>query len=421
MKKQVLKIDNIYECEIMYLENEGSGVTRINNFVVFVPKALVGELVKIKIVEIKKNYAVAKLLEIIKPSKHRVEPDCEYYNLCGGCNLRHQTQDKNIEFKQNKIDNAMNKIGKISININNIAESPQYDNYRNKAVFKVEKDKIGFYEQNSYFLVDISYCKLLNDNINKALKVIKGYLKDNTENQIYEITVRYALASDELLIDILSKENEIKLVEYIKDNIKNIKSISLNNNLIYGNKYIDEVVNNLMFKYSAKSFFQINTRQAENLYNYILNLNYNSNDMVLDLYSGVGTISSIISRKVKHVYGIEIEEEAIECANENIKLNNINNVTYIHGNADTLYKIKDKIDVVILDPPRGGSNKKTLDQLLKLNPNKIIYISCNPVTLARDINYIYNFKYTVSNIKAFDMFPNTSHVECVSLLQRKNP
>ncbi len=418
MKNQVLKIDNIYECEIMYLENEGSGVTKINNFVIFVPKALVGELVKIKIVEIKKNYAVAKLLEIIKPSKHRVEPDCKYYNLCGGCNLRHQTQEKNIEFKQNKIDNAINKIGKININISSITESSQYDNYRNKAVFKVEKGKIGFYEQSSYFLVDISYCKLLNDNINKALKVIKDYLKDDIENQIYEITVRYALASDELLIDILSKENEIKLVEYIKDNIKNIKSISLNSNLIYGDKYISEVVNNLMFKYSAKSFFQINTRQAENLYNYILNLDYNSNDIVLDLYSGVGTISSIISRKVKHVYGIEIEEEAIECANENIKLNNINNVTYIHGNADTLYKIKDKIDVVILDPPRGGSNKKTLDQLLKLNPNKIIYISCNPVTLARDINYIYNFNYIINNIKAFDMFPNTSHVETVCLLQK---
>lgn len=412
-----MKIDKIYECEIMYLENEGSGVTRINNFVVFVPKALVGELVKIKIVEIKKNYAVAKLLEIIRPSKYRIKPNCIYYDACGGCNLRHQTSEKNLEFKKNKIDIAMNKIGKTNINTEDIIPSFQEDNYRNKAIFKVEKDKIGFYEQNSYFLVDISYCKLLNDKINNILLLIREYLKEHKNNKTYEITVRHTVANDEILVNILSKNEETEFINYLKG-IKNIKSISLNNKLVYGDKYISEVLNNLMFKYSAKSFFQVNTRQAENIYKYLLELDLNENNIVLDLYSGVGTIASIISRKVKHVYGIEIEEEAVEAANNNLKINNINNVTYILGNADSLNNIKDKIDVVILDPPRGGSNKKTLDNIIKLIPNRIIYISCNPVTLARDINYINN-KYEVKSIKAFDMFPNTSHVETVCLLQKR--
>lgn len=412
-----MKIDKIYECEIMYLENEGSGVTRINNFVVFVPKALVGELVKIKIVEIKKNYAVAKLLEIIKPSKYRIKPNCIYYDMCGGCNLRHQTSEKNLEFKKNKIDIAMNKIGKTNINTEDIISSFQEDNYRNKAIFKVEKDKMGFYEQNSYFLVDLSHCKLLNDKINNILLLIREYLKEHKNNKTYEITVRHTVANDEILVNILSKNEETEFINYLKG-IKNIKSISLNNKLVYGDKYISEVLNNLMFKYSAKSFFQVNTRQAENIYKYLLELDLNENNIVLDLYSGVGTIASIISRKVKHVYGIEIEEESVEAANNNLKINNINNVTYILGNADSLNNIKDKIDVVILDPPRGGSNKKTLDNIIKLIPNRIIYISCNPVTLARDINYINN-KYEVKSIKAFDMFPNTSHVETVCLLQKR--
>lgn len=412
-----MKIDKIYECKIMYLENEGSGVARINNFVVFVPKTLVGELVKIKIVKIKKNYAVAKLLEIIKPSKYRIKPNCIYYDSCGGCNLRHQTSEKNLEFKKNKIDIAMNKIGKININTEDIIPSFQEDNYRNKAIFKVEKDKIGFYEQNSYFLVDISYCKLLNDKINNILLLIREYLKEHKNNKIYEITIRHTVANDEILVNILSKNEEIEFINYLKE-IKNIKSISLNNKLVYGDKYISEVLNNLMFKYSAKSFFQVNTRQAENIYKYLLELDLHENNIVLDLYSGVGTIASIISKKVKHVYGIEIEEEAVEAANKNLKINNINNVTYMLGNADNLNNIKDKIDVVILDPPRGGSNKKTLDNIIKLIPNRIIYISCNPVTLARDINYINN-KYEVKSTKAFDMFPNTSHVETVCLLQKR--
>ena len=198
-----MKIDDVYETEITALENEGSGVCKIKGVTVFVPKTLVGETVRIRITEIKKNFARGKLIEIITPSSNRTKPLCPYYNECGGCDLRHQSNYKNLEFKKQKIENAITRIGKINCKVSDVVPSFKTENYRNKASFKVENDRIGFYASGTYQLVDIDYCMLLENVINEALLIIRNYLKEN-KNDIKTITIKHGNAADELLIDIYS-------------------------------------------------------------------------------------------------------------------------------------------------------------------------------------------------------------------------
>ena len=412
-----LKIDEIYEAEIIALENEASGVAKINGVVVFIPKTLVGEKVRIRITEIKKNYARGKLIEILEKSNKRVVSKCPYYDECGGCNLRHQEEDENLKFKEEKVQNALRRIGKIDKKVDQIIKSPKSDNYRNKVSFKVENDRIGFYGEGTYQLIDIDNCMLLENEINDVLIVIKRYLKEN-KNEIKTITIKHGNALNEILIDIYSVSNkDINILSYLTVNISNLKTVIFNDKVVYGDGYIKQITNGLMFKCSAKSFFQVNTMQTEKLYNMALELaELNKNNIVLDLYCGTGTITSIISNRVKKVIGIEIVSDAIVDAKENLKINGINNVNFICADvAKEICKIKEDIDIIFVDPPRNGIDRKAVAMIKKIHPKKIIYISCNPVTLARDLSYL-NDLYDVKKIVPVDMFPNTSHVECVCVL-----
>lgn len=415
-----IKIDEIYEVLIESVENEAAGVAKIHNMVVFVPKVLVGEKVRIRITEIKKNYAKGKLIEVIEKSNNRINPSCPYYNECGGCNLRHQKHLENLNFKTNKVKNAIKRIAKLDIKVNNIVESVKNDNYRNKASFKVENDKIGFYIEGTYQLVDIKECKLMRSEINDALYYIRCYIKNN-KNNIKSITIKYGNATNEILIDIYSVDDNDKLIcNYLIDNIINLKTIIFNDKVMYKDGYINQIINGLMFNCSSKSFFQVNDLQAEKLYSKAISLaNLKKSDTVLDLYCGTGTIASLLSNYVKKVIGIEIVEDAIEDAKCNLIINNINNVKFICGDASKkIGKIKEKIDVIFVDPPRRGMDKKTIFFLKSIKAEKIIYISCNPVTLARDLSYLSDL-YDTKEITPFDMFPNTSHVECVAVLKLK--
>lgn len=415
-----IKIDEIYEVLIESVENEAAGVAKIHNMVVFVPKALTGERVRIRITEIKKNYAKGKLIEVIEKSNNRINPSCPYYNECGGCNLKHQKHLENLNFKTNKVKNAIKRIAKLDIKVNNIVESVKNDNYRNKASFKVENDKIGFYIEGTYQLVDIKECKLMRSEINDALYYIRCYIKNN-KNNIKSITIKYGNATNEILIDIYSVDDNDKLIcNYLIDNIINLKTIIFNDKVMYKDGYINQIINGLMFNCSSKSFFQVNDLQAEKLYSKAISLaNLKKSDTVLDLYCGTGTIASLLSNYVKKVIGIEIVEDAIEDAKCNLIINNINNVKFICGDASKkIGKIKEKIDVIFVDPPRRGMDKKTIFFLKSIKAEKIIYISCNPVTLARDLSYLSDL-YDTKEITPFDMFPNTSHVECVAVLKLK--
>lgn len=421
MSLMPIKIDDIYESEVLFLENEGAGVCKVKGITVFVPKTLVGEKIRFRITEIKKNYARGKLIEIISPSPDRTESLCPYYEECGGCDLRHQSDNKNLEFKRQKVQTAVSKIGKINIKVEEIIPSFKNENYRNKASFKVEENRIGFYGSGTYQLVDIDYCRLLEEEINNALSVIRKYLKEN-KNDIKEVTIKHGNAMNELLIDIYStnKEDE-KIKNYLVLNLVNLKTLVFNGKIVYGNGYISQISNGLMFNCSADSFFQVNGVTAEKLYETaIKEAKLSKNDVVLDLYSGTGTISSIVSSYVKKVIGIEIVEDAVLDANCNIRINNISNVKFICGDAaKEISKIKKQIDVIFVDPPRKGINRDAIAIMKKLSPKKIIYISCNPVTMARDLSYLSNM-YDVKKIIPVDMFPKTNHVECVCVLERKN-
>lgn len=415
-----IKIDEIYETEITSLENEGSGVCKINQMIVFVPKALPGEKVRIRITEKKKNFARGKIVEILKSSDKRIESKCSYYEECGGCNLRHQTSKENLKFKKEKVETALKRIGKLDVKVEDTIPSLKEDNYRNKVSFKVEDNRIGFYGEGTYQLIDIDYCLLAQKQINDSLNVIKNYLKEN-DNEIKNITIRYGNAMDELLIDIYSLNNtDIKILDYLTTNICNLKSVIFNDKVVYGNGYIKEISNGLMFNVSAKSFFQVNSVQTEKLYDEIVKVaNLSKDDVVLDLYCGTGTITSIVSKYVKKVIGIEIVEDAIIDAKENLKINGINNAKFICGDAaKEISKIKEKVDVVIVDPPRKGVDRKAIAIMKKISPKKIVYVSCNPVTMARDLSYL-NDLYDVKKVTPVDMFPNTAHVESVVLLERK--
>lgn len=415
-----LKIDEIYETVITSLENEGCGVSKINGIVVFIPKALVGEKVRLRITEIKKNFARGKIVEILEKSNNRIKSKCPYYDECGGCNLRHQTDTENLKFKKEKIENALKRIGKIDAKVEDVIPSFKNDNYRNKLSLKVEDDKIGFYGEGTYQLIDIDYCLLAHEEINKALKVIRIYIKE-FKNKIKNVTIKYGNAMNELLIDIYSlSEEDVNIVNYLTSNIDNLETVIFNDKVLLGTGYIKEISNGLMFNCSSKSFFQVNGMQAEKMYDTAIKLaKLKKDDVVLDLYCGTGTIGMILSCHVKKVIGVEIVEDAIKDARQNLIVNDISNVDFICGDATkVISKIKEKIDVIFVDPPRSGIDRKAIAIIKKIMPKKIIYISCNPVTMARDLSYL-NDLYNINNVVPFDMFPNTAHVECVSVLHRK--
>lgn len=417
-----IKIDEIYETEIIGLENEASGVCKINGMIVFVPKALVGEKVRVRITEIKKNFARGKIVEILSPSKKRVESRCPYYEECGGCNLRHQDSKENLKFKKEKVENALKRIGKIDVKVEDVVHSFKEDNYRNKVSFKVENNRIGFYGEGTYQLIDVENCLLAEKEINDALVAIRNYLIEN-ENKIKSITIKHGNAMDEILIDVYSlDEKDINILDYLTTNISNLKTVVFNDKVVYGTGYIKEITNGLMFNCSSKSFFQVNSMATEKLYGTAISLaKLDKEDVALDLYCGTGTITSIIAGHVKKVVGIEIVEDAIKDAKENLKINNINNVKFICGDAaKEITKIKEKVDVIFVDPPRKGIDRKAIAVMKKLSPKKIIYISCNPVTMARDLSYL-NDLYDVKKVVPVDMFPNTAHVECVCVLNYRKP
>ncbi|MEG2351591.1 MAG: 23S rRNA (uracil(1939)-C(5))-methyltransferase RlmD, partial [Bacilli bacterium] len=370
-----IKIDEIYETTITSLENEGSGVGKVKGITVFVSGALVGETVRVRITQVKKNYARAKLIEIISPSITREKSECPYYGKCGGCNLRHQTEKENLNFKKAKIVTALKRIGKIDAEVQDVIPSLKVNNYRNKATFKVEKNKIGFYEENSYRLIDIDNCKLLEENINQCLIHIRNYIKSN-DNQVKMITIKYSNAFGNLLVDVFSAdEKDERIIKYLIDMDKNVKTIIFNDQVRYGDGYINQITNSLMFKCSAKSFFQINTVQTEKLYDTVMSVaNLQRDDVVLDLYCGTGTLTNIIAKKVKRVIGIEIIQDAVFDAKENAKVNSINNVKFLCGNVlNEIKHINAKVNAIFIDPPRKGVEKSTLEVVLKIFPKKIIY------------------------------------------------
>ena len=395
------------ELEITSLNHNGEGIGRIDNKVIFIPKTIPGDVITIKNMNDYKNYKKAEVDKYIKRNNNIVKSPCKYYKECGGCQIMEIPYDEQLKYKQEKLKNIFKKYSDISIDPD-IEGCNQY-NYRNKITLQVQNNKIGLFKHSTNEIVPIDKCLLVNENINDIINIIKEKI-DLTN--IEKITIK--TNDKENMIIIYGKTNNLDITPLKQDN----NSIYINDLLIYGKENITINLNKYKFNISSESFFQVNNEMTIKLYNFIKE-NISKSDTVLDLYCGVGSIGIYCSELAKQIIGIEINKQAIENANTNKLLNNIDNIKFICKNANKISYNEGMFDTVIVDPPRGGLDKKTINIINNLNSKKVIYVSCNPITLARDIN-ILKEKKKKEKIKLFDMFPNTYHIETVCVLDRKN-
>ena len=434
---------------------EGEGIAKIDNFAIFVDGAIKGEKCKILIIKVNSSHAFGKLLELIEPSIHRCMPDCGTYKRCGGCNLRHIQYEETLNIKQEKVQNLVNKTLSKSINVKPVLAMGNPYNYRNKAIYPVGADKegnlvFGVYAKRTHEIIPLDECKIqkpISYEIAKfALEQMKkygvtAYNEKSQKGCLRHIITKVGIQTDEIMVIFVINEkefpHELTIANNIIDKFPSVKTVVKNINMkntnvimgkknesIVGRGYITDILGDFIFKISPMSFYQVNPAQAEALYYLgIEKANITNEDIVCDLYCGIGTIGIFASKFAKKVYGIEIVEQAIEDAKANAKLNKINNIDFICGDVekafDELIK-KEKVnpDVVIVDPPRKGLDENTINNILKLKVEKVVYISCNPATMVRDLKMMEE-KYEIEEIQPVDMFPFTSHVECVAVMGRK--
>ena len=433
---------------------QGEGIAKIDDITVFVPNCIKGEKVKLKILKEKNNIAYGKVIEVIERSENRVDGsiDCETFFKCGGCTLRHMKNNYTIEMKKNAVQTTKKKALNKDIIVDEVIKMDNPFNYRNKLQYPIGIDKngnykMGVYTSRTHDIVETQNCFIQNELIQKIANDIFAFIKqerivvynekDNTGG-IRHLIIRIGKKTNEVLVTIVTNTEKIgkekELVSYITNKYSEIKTIVKNVNnkntnvilgnkniVLYGNGYIYDYIGEFKFKISAMSFYQVNPVQTEKLYAKAIEYaDLSGDEIVFDLYCGIGTIGICASKKIKKLYGIETISEAIEDAKENAKLNNLDNAEFFVGDVEkTLPEFIEKNninpDIVFLDPPRKGCDKKAIDALLQIKPKKIVYISCNPATLARDLKLLSE-KYEIRKVAICDMFPYTSHIECVTVL-----
>ena len=435
---------------------QGEGIAKIDGFTIFIPNAIKGEKVKILIVKVLASHAFGKIIEIIKQSDYREESDCKTYKRCGGCSLRHIKYNETLKIKQNAVQSLVNKTLENKLKVEETLGMDKPYHYRNKAQYPIGLNKegkpvIGVFANRTHEIIPIETCYIQNKQSEEIAKYIFNFLV-NHKIKVYDeksgkglvrhIVTKIGIKTNEVMCIIVINGNELPyediLVNELTHKFENIKSIIKNINTkntnvilgneninLYGNGYIKDILGDFIFKISPMSFYQVNPVQAEKLYNIGVELaDINKNDIVFDLYCGIGTISLFMSKFAKEVYGVEIVEEAIVAAKENACINNVTNTKFIAGDVekvlDDLVNVKKIIpDIIMLDPPRRGLDNTSIENIRKVSPKKVIYISCNPATLVRDLSKLED-KYNVKSIKPVDMFPFTSSVECCAVLELKN-
>ncbi len=395
--------------DIVKFDNLGRGIGYLNDKIIFVPKSVPGDIIEVKITLEKKNYYEGKILNIIKPSRMRKEVKCPYFDICGGCDLMNISVSENLDYKLEKVNEILHK-NNIDYEVKEIIKSNSEFNYRNKVTLKIVNREIGYYENNSHNLVSIDYCYLCNDVINEIIKDLK--LLEIVNGEIV-IRCNY---NEEILLNIKSSD-EIKNINELINKYK-IVGIVQNDKTIYGENYFIDKINNYIFKVSYNSFFQVNPYICGKLFELIEKYTENSHN-IIDLYCGVGTLSIVASKNALKVIGIEIVENAIIDANLNKNLNNKKNIEFICNDTKKIIeKITNDFDTIIFDPPRNGVSSKVIEEVINENIEKIIYVSCDPITLARDLKLLENY-YNIIDFKLLEMFPNSEHVESIVLLERK--
>ena len=450
-----MNINQIIKLEITDMTDDGSAVGKLDNIAVFCDKGVVGDVVSAQIIKVKKNYVVAKVKEILERSCLRIEQQlCEIQDFCGGCQILDISYDKQLKIKKDMVFQKLTRIGNIEKpKINDVVGMERPYRYRNKVQLPVggtiDNIKIGFYKQKSHEIIPFKDCIIQDKINNEIISIIKRYMsfakikpyneKDSTgvlrhivtkiSNEKSQIMLILVTNTDKkfdisYLIEEFNKKN-LNITSIIQ-NINNTNVIlSSDNILLYGSDFITEYIDDLKFKIYTNSFFQVNYTQMEKMYKKALDYaQIRKDDVVYDLYCGIGSISLLLAKRAKYVYGIEVVPQSIISAKENAKENNIDNIEFICGKVENeikkLTKKAKSPDIIVLDPARKGCDPIVLDTILSVSPRKIIYISCNPSTLARDLKILLeNAKYTLEEVTPFDLFCHSTHIENVVLLSRK--
>ena len=448
------------------ISNEGEGIGHVNGYALFVKDTLPGDYVHAKIIKVKKSYGFARLMDIIKPSEDRTEAVCENAVRCGGCQLQHYRYDRQLDYKQNKVKNALVRMGGFAADFIDSVMEPVIGmdnpyNYRNKAQFPVGKDKegntvIGFYAGRTHSIIDSRYCYIQSEVSNKVVSIIRSWIErygispyEETKHSglIRHILVRNGFKTGEVMVCLVVTSKKVpaldKLVELLGD-IDGLVSVCLNINKdktnkilgdkiinVYGRDYIEDYIGDVKYRISPLSFYQVNPVQTEKLYSTALDFaGLTGNETVWDLYCGIGTISLFLAKSAKSVLGVEIVPQAISDAKVNAQINNIDNALFTCGAAEDvedflteneLQHIYGNPDVIVVDPPRKGCDSKLLDTIISHSPERIVYVSCDPATLARDLKILCEDVYEIKRVRACDMFGMSGHVETVVLLSQQKP
>jgi len=452
-----LKKNDIIELSITAISSEGSGVGRTEEGIaVFVPMSAIGDKLKVRILKVKKTHAFGKAEEIIEPSEDRIESVCGVSRLCGGCVYNHISYEAELSAKFSRVADAIKRIGGIDTKINNIVGAESSCRYRNKAQIPVGLSQdgnviMGFYSRHSHRIVDSMDCALQPEVFLKISSVVRSFAEKNRisvyneeehKGLLRHLYIRFGEASDELMVCLVINGKKLpfedELVENLTAEIPNIRSIIINSNrektnvivgkefrTIYGNDYIKDILCGLEFRISPQSFYQVNRTQAERLYNIAGKYaELKSTDVLMDLYCGTGTIGLSLAKNCRELIGVEIVPEAIVNAKENARRNNISNARFICADAakaaENLKREGINPDVVIIDPPRKGCDSALIHTISDMNPKRVVYVSCDPATLARDLKIFNEIGYKTQEVTPVDMFPRTAHVESVAKLERIN-
>jgi len=394
--------------EIIKLDDLGRGIGYINNKIIFIPNSLPNEIVNVEITKETNKYYEGEVKEYIKKSDKRIYPKCPYYKLCGGCNLMHMSYNDSLNYKKEKLKNILKKFSDTEVDIE-IIENNRIYNYRNKIELKIENGKWGYYNSKTHKFIEIKNCYLASQSINDVISYKELF---DIENGIITIRSNY---NNEILISIKTQEDINIRLDYLKTKIKLVGLVA-NDKLLYGSTFFIEKVKNMSFKVNYDSFFQINPYISDKMIDVLIDNVKGKN--ILDLYCGVGFLGLSISKNFENIYGIELNENSVKDAIKNSELNGIYNSHFICSNSsDVIDDINHNIDTIIVDPPRAGLFGRTIDNILKFDANNLVYVSCDPVTLSRDLN-ILKEHYKISKVYLLDMFSNTYHFETIVILKK---
>ncbi|OEF99250.1 23S rRNA (uracil-5-)-methyltransferase RumA [Vulcanibacillus modesticaldus] len=443
------------EMEFTGFGHDGEGVGKYQGYTLFVPGVLPGEKAKVKVIKVKKNYGYGRLIELIDTSQDRIEPKCSIYKQCGGCQLQHITYQEQLKQKRLLVEDNIKRIGKIEdVVIHQTLGMRDPWNYRNKSQVPVAKREggliAGFYAKRTHDVIDMKECLIQQEENNYMIQTVRRiaeeigiapYDEKNHQGILRHIVTRVGVNTGERMLilvtngkDFPNKEELIKrIVEELPDLTSLIQNVNdqrtnvimgLKSITLWGRDVIYDTIGDIKFAISPRSFYQVNPEQTKQLYDKALEYAMlTGNENVIDAYCGIGTISLFLAKKAKQVYGVEIVPEAIKDAKKNAELNGIKNVTFEVGAAETVIPKWQQqglnVDVVVVDPPRKGCDQSLLQTIIELKPKRVVYVSCNPSTLARDLRILEDGGFKTIEIQPVDMFPQTTHVESVALLTLK--